>query len=44
MFPHTDDENLDEKNDSDLLIDEDAEKEIAVPFEDDEESDEEDNF
>lgn len=43
MFPHTDDENLDEKNDSDLLIDENPEEEIAVPFED-VEKEEEDNF
>lgn len=44
MVSYADDENLNEEND-DLIIDEDAEEdEIAVPFEDDEDGDEEDNF
>lgn len=43
MFPHTDDNNDEEKQD-DLLIDENLEEEIAVPFEDDEDGDKEDNF
>lgn len=44
MFPHTDDNNSDEEKQDDLLIDENLEEEVAVPFEDVEKEDEEDNF
>lgn len=43
MFPHADDNNLDEEKQDDLLVDENLEEEIAVPFED-VEKEEEDNF
>lgn len=44
MFPHTKDNNSEEEKQDDLLMDENLEKEIAVPFEDGEDDEEEDNF
>ncbi len=41
-FPHTGDENSNEESGD--LLDDNLESEVAVPFEDDEEGKEEDNF